>query len=571
MKELYKSNAKCLIVQSKFSAFSFWNYIEVCKLVDAKYPAAPLGLMTVAALLPQHWEFKLIDENVEELLDEHFKWADIVCTGGMLPQQKGMLKIIERAHSAGLPVVIGGPDPTAQPEIYKDADYLVSREGELTIPMFLKDLQKGAKKGVYIDDTMADMTKSPIPRYDLINFKNYIHVGIQYSRGCPFICEFCDIIELYGRKPRTKTTEQVLAELDVLYKLGYRGHVDFVDDNFIGNKNNVKKALPEIYKWSKEHGFPFFFTTEASINLADDDALLDMMKQCDFRFVFIGIETPDDDLLVEMGKRQNVNKPIKESILKIYQHGMVVNGGFIMGFDNEKSDIADRMIEFVQDTGITLTMLGTLYALPNTQLTRRLRKEGRLFEEGSSLEEDTSIDQLTSGLNFLTKRPRLEILKDYARVIEYIYNPKRYFERVIYTSLNIKVDYKFKPTFKEKIFYLKSFLRVTAKLGFNSITGIHYWKMIFLTLFKNIKGIEAAVNLAAMYIHFYTQSKFIVKLTRDKINEVENHGEDKYNDRMKKTTAVKKTEKNKSKTTMIKAKPQTKGKKGKKKEFGLTA
>lgn len=534
MSNLYESKTKCLIVQSKFSSFSFWNYTEVCKLVGAKYPAAPLGLMTLAALLPQHWEFKLIDENVEPLLDEHFEWADLVCTGGMLPQQKGMLKIIDKAHQFQLPVVVGGPDPTAQPKVYEKADFLVTREGELTIPMFLKDLEKGKKKGVYVADGMCDMTKSPIPRFDLINFKNYIHVGIQYSRGCPFICEFCDIIELYGRKPRTKTNEQVLAELDTLYKLGYRGHIDFVDDNFIGNKLNVKKTLPEIRNWSKERKYPFYFTTEASINLADDNDLLKMMQDCDFRFVFIGIETPDDDLLMEMGKRQNVNKPIKESILKIYQHGMVVNGGFIMGFDNEKTTIADKMIEFVQDTGITLTMLGTLYALPNTQLTRRLKKEGRLFEEGSDPDEETGIDQLSSGLNFLTKRPRLDILKDYTKVVEYIYQPRRYFERVIYTALNIKVNYKFKPTLKESLFYFRSFLRVTAKLGFKGLTAKHYWKMIFLVLFKNIKGIEAAVNLAAMYIHFYDQSRFIVNLTRNKIEDVEKHGEEKYNAMMKK-------------------------------------
>jgi radical SAM superfamily enzyme YgiQ (UPF0313 family) len=534
MADLYKSNTKCLIVQSKFSAFSFWNYTEVCEIVDAKYPAAPLGLMTLAALLPQHWEFKLIDENVEPLLDEHLEWAEIVCTGGMLPQQKGMLKIIERAHKHNLPVVLGGPDPTTQPNIYKAADYLVTREGEDTIPMFLKDLKKGVKKGVYISDGMADITKSPVPRYDLINFKNYIHVGIQYNRGCPFVCEFCDIIELYGRKPRTKTNEQIIAELDTLYKLGYRGHIDFVDDNFIGNKNNVKKVLPEIYKWSKEHKFPFYFTTEASINLADDEKLLEMMQDCDFRFVFIGIETPDEDLLVEMGKRQNVNKPIKESILKIYQHGMVVNGGFIMGFDNEKTTIAKSMIEFIQETGITLAMLGTLYALPNTQLTRRLRKEGRLFEEGSNPDEETGIDQLSSGLNFLTKRPRLDILRDYSKVVDYIYNPKRYFERVIYTALNIKVNYKFKPTLGESLKYFRSFLRVTGKLGFNRVTGYNYWKMIFLVLIKNIKGIEAAVNLAAMYIHFYKQSRFIVDLTRQKIKEVEEQGEEKYNERMRK-------------------------------------
>ena len=526
---LYTQKSKCLIIQCEFSSLSFWNYTEVCKIAGAKYPAAPLGLLTVAALLPQYWEFKLVDQNCETLRDEHFEWADIICTGGMLPQQKGIREIITRAHKSGIPVVVGGPDPTAQPELYKDADYLVRNEGELTIPMFLKDLEKGALKGEYSSDEMADMSKSPIPRFDLIDFKNYLHVGIQYSRGCPFTCEFCDIIELFGRKPRIKTNKQVLAELDTLHQLNYRGHVDFVDDNFIGNKNNVKKILPEIIQWSKERKFPFYFTTEASINLADDDQLLNLMRQCDFRFVFIGIETPDNTLLQEMGKRQNINKSIKESILKIYRHGMVVNGGFILGFDNEPETIAKSMMQFIQDTGVSVPLVGTLYALPRTRLTRRLQSEGRLLEAGSNIRSDYDIDQLTNGLNFITKRPRMEILRDYAAVISSIYNPKNYFARLTYTALNLKPANKFTPNPGEIFKYGKAAIRVIVNLGFQKSTAYHFWKMFFAVLVKNFKGIEAAVNLAALFIHFQKQSKFVIELTGKKINTIESIGEEKFN------------------------------------------
>ncbi|MFC2170885.1 B12-binding domain-containing radical SAM protein [Calditrichota bacterium] len=229
-----KKDTKCLIVQSEFSAFSFWNYTDVCKLLGAKYPAAPLGLLTVAALLPQQWQFKLVDANVEPLLDAHFEWADIVCTGGMLPQQQGIFSVIDKAHQHGCPVVVGGPDPTSQPNFYQSSDYLVLGEGEITIPMFLQDLEKGCESGEYKSAERADMTKAVIPRYDLIRFSDYIQVGMQYSRGCPFNCEFCDIIELYGRKSRTKIPEQIINELQSLYDLGYRGHIDFVDDNLIG-------------------------------------------------------------------------------------------------------------------------------------------------------------------------------------------------------------------------------------------------------------------------------------------------------------------------------------------------
>ena len=534
----------CLIVQSKFSEFSFWNYTEVCEIVNRKYPSAPLGLITMAALMPQEWNFKLIDENVEELTDDHFKWADFVCTGGMLPQQKGMAKVIERSKQFNLPVAVGGPDPTSQPHHYEGADFKILGEAELTIPMFLEDFNKGAKKGTYQTAELADMKKAVTPRFDLINFQNYLHVGVQFCRGCPFDCEFCDIIELYGRKPRLKSADQIIAELQSLYDLGYRGHVDFVDDNFIGNKKSVKEVLPKVIEWSKARKHPFFYTTEASINMADDEDLMQLMRDADFRYVFIGIETPDDELLKAMGKKQNVKKPIGEMIRKIYDYGMVVNAGFIMGFDNETEHTADNMIDLIEDTGIGMAMLGTLYALPNTQITRRLRKEWRLFEDGEGISEEV-VDQLSSGLNYVTLRPRLDILKDYARVIKRIYTPKDYFTRIISSSILTKQTTKFKPNFKEILINIRSVYRITKKLGFNKRTGGQYWKMIFTVLFKNIWSLEIAINLAAMYIHFEKQSQYIVSVIEEQIKHVEEKGEKTIN-----------TQRNKKKKTKGKTKKE---------------
>ena len=533
MKNLLEQGTRCLIVQSQFSEFSFWNYVDVCKIAGAKYPAAPLGLMTVAALLPQQWEFRLIDENVELLLDEHFEWADIVCTGGMLPQQQSILSVIEKAHLYGCPVVVGGPDPTSQPNLYTSADFLVLGEGEVTIPMFIRDLEKGINGGEYKSTERADMAKAVVPRFDLIKFGDYLQVGIQYSRGCPFNCEFCDIIELYGRKSRTKTSEQILKELKTLYRLGYRGHIDFVDDNFIGNKKNVKKVLTDIREWSKANKYPFYFSTEASMNLMDDEELLQLMKDVDFRFVFLGIETPEEAVLKSINKKININKSIVNAIKKISSYGMVVNAGFIIGFDNEGDKTAESMIRCIQDSGICMAMVGKLYALPNTQLTRRLKIEGRLFENGSMIKDtSTQIDQMTSSLNFITSRPRVDVLRDYVAVIKYIYNPKNYYERVTYTGLNLKPDNKYKPDIMRVLKTTKSFLKLCKKVGFNKTTGWFYWKMFFTVLLKNPKAIEAAVNLAAMFMHFNKQAGFIINLTNKEIDNIESFGEEKYNQSM---------------------------------------
>jgi len=519
MEDLTKTDINCLIIQSKFSEFSYWNYTEVCNIAGAKYPTAPLGLLTMAALMPQNWNFQLIDENVEDLKKEHFTWADLVCTGGMLPQQSGTLEIIAKAHENGKRVVVGGPDPTSQPDIYKDADFLVCGEGEVTIPLFLEDMKKGRPRRIYKTDQLADMSKAVIPRFDLIQFEHYLNVGVQYSRGCPFNCEFCDIIELYGRKPRMKTNTQVLKELQTLYDLGYRGHVDFVDDNFIGNKSKVKSVLKDVYIWSEQNKFPFFFSTEASINLADDEELLELMRNVDFRYVFVGIETPDDNLLKEMGKKQNVNKPISQMIERILDYGIIVNGGFIMGFDCETSSTAENMIQLIENSGIALAMLGLLYALPNTQLTRRLQKEGRMNRNSMQLEQLNAIDQITSGLNFETMRPKKQILRDFAHVNSTIYSPENYFKRVEHIASRIELKIKHKYGFRKSIYNLRSFLRLTIKLGFQKKTGKLYWETLFKVAQKNIKGLETAVNLAAMFIHFQKQTDYVLELTHKKIRQ----------------------------------------------------
>lgn len=529
MRDFLKESINCLLVQTKFSAFSFWNYQDVCDIVGAKYPAAPLGLLTVAGLLPQHWNFRLIDENVEPLLDEHLLWADLVCSGGMLPQQKSMISLISRAHSFERTIVLGGPDPTSQPHLYSNADFLVLGEGEITIPMFLEDLGNGARSGTYSSAERANMMDSVVPRYDLIRFRNYIMIGMQFIRGCPFNCEFCDVIELFGRTPRFKSSEQILKELQTLYDLGYRGHIDMVDDNFIGNKSRVKELLREIRKWSAERKYPFFFTTEASVNLADDDELLGLMRDCDFRYVFLGIETPENDTLLQNRKNQNVNKPVADAVRKILSYGIVSNGGYIIGFDTESRQVADNMIASIQESGISMAMIGLLYALPNTQLTKRLDAEGRLFHVTSQSVSDTDIDQMTSGLNFVTLIPRAEIFKNYIKVLAAVYDPGQYYQRVTYTGLNINTRYRHKPSFSTWLIYMRSFLRVCKTAGFSKSTGWLYWKMFFTVIARNPKGIEAAVNLAAMYIHFRKQKEYIVSATSSAIMNLASISEEDFN------------------------------------------
>jgi radical SAM superfamily enzyme YgiQ (UPF0313 family) len=422
-----------LMVCPRFEAETFWSFKQTSKAFGAKYPAPPLGLITVAALLPRSWSVRLINRNTEELTDDDLDWADLVFTGGMLPQAGDTLDIIDLCRAWGKPVAVGGPSVTSSPHGYPAANFRVLGEAEGVIEQFVEAWEAGAREGLFeAEKFQVDVTKTPIPRFDLLKFDDYLHVGVQFSRGCPFTCEFCDIIELYGRVPRAKTSVQMLAELDELYRLGYRGLVDFVDDNLIGNKKAVKAFLPELAKWLAAHDYPFEFTTEASINIADDQELLMLMNRASFVGVFVGIESPDPTTLIAMRKKQNTRRNIAQSVHKIYAAGLFVHAGFIIGFDSETQSAADAMVELIEEAAIPVCMVGLLYALPNTQLTRRLEKEGRLHPhlERKDLMDVKSADQCTMGLNFETLRPREEILADYVRILERIYDPVAYAGRL---------------------------------------------------------------------------------------------------------------------------------------------
>ncbi|HEY1473143.1 MAG TPA: B12-binding domain-containing radical SAM protein [Pseudolabrys sp.] len=494
---------RVLLIYPKFVPNSFWNYTDTCKLLGTRYPAAPLGLITVAALLPQSWEFKLVNRNTEDLDSEDLAWADIVMTGGMLNQQPDCRYLIELCHSLGKPIAVGGPDATSSPHLYKAADFRVLGEAEDVINDFVAAWERGERSGTFqAEKFQVDVTKTPIPRFDLLKFDQYLYICVQYSRGCPFTCEFCDIIELYGRNPRAKTNEQMLAELGRLYTLGYRGHVDFVDDNLIGNKKALKKFLPELKAWQQAHDIPFEFSTEASMNLADDDELLEMLRQANFFGVFIGIESPDPETLKQTSKKQNTRRNMAENIHKIYSYGLFVTAGFIVGFDNEKGSIADAMAEFIDECAIPVCMVGLLYALPGTQLARRLVKEGRLHEGHDTVPDDYAGDQCANGINFETKRPLRDVLTDYKNILEQVFEPKAYARRL--ERLTAMLNRSGRPLELPK----EDRRRVLATLAtvyriLDAMPGGRdvFWNTFMNCARNNPAALQSIVSLMAIYAH----------------------------------------------------------------------
>ena len=501
---------KCLLISPRFPDLSYWNFREPCELLGARYPSVPLGLITVAALLPQEWEIRLLDLNVREMDLALLDWADLVMAGGMIPQQRNLLALIELCHARGKRIAVGGQDPTSQPDIYASADYLVLDEGELTIPKFLADLNAGVTRGIYRSTEKPDLTQSPTPRFDLLELRQYLFVGMQFSRGCPLNCEFCDVIELYGRKVRTKTPDQALRELECLYRLGYRGHVDFVDDNFIGNRQAVMAFLVELLSWSRQRGFPFLFSTEATISLANDPTLLDMMEAVDFRYIFVGIETPDADLLIRSQKKINTRHPIVESVHRLNSHGMIVTAGFILGFDGETRAAADNIVACVESAGIPMAMVGLLAALPNTQLTRRLIREGRM-QGDAFLVQPGDVDQATSGLNFTPWRPRAEILEDYAALVRQLYSPRRYFGRVLAVVRQLTRHPKQVGSMRGRWTDIRARGVLIWRLGCRPGTSWCFWRTVLVTLMTRPKNFETALHHMALFLHLRKHTRFVLK------------------------------------------------------------
>lgn len=429
----------------------------------SSYP--PMGLLTVAAMLPKDWQIKLVDCNVSPVSASDWSWAELVMVSAMLPQQQNFHAQVKMAKSLGKPVAIGGPYPTALPEeaASSGADYLVLNEGEITVPMFLQDLQAGATSGTYTTQEKPDISQSPIPRFDLLDLDAYAALSIQFSRGCPFLCEFCDIITLYGRNPRVKTSPQMLAEFECLYQLGWRGVVSIIDDNFIANRRHTEVFLQELLIWMKEKHYPFIFVTEASVDLAQHKELLELMVACNFRGVFLGIETPDEDSLLLTKKKQNVREPIKESLAIINQAGLSTIAGMIIGFDGEKKGAGHRIVNFLDDAAIPMANFGILQALPTTALWARLEKEQRLISTSSTFIS-------TKPMNFTPTRPAYDIIQEYIDANWQLYDHKNYLDRVYEHCLRVTiVNHGFikKMGRKELIFRLKKLDRkIFGLLGY---------------------------------------------------------------------------------------------------------
>jgi radical SAM superfamily enzyme YgiQ (UPF0313 family) len=470
---------------------TFWSFKHVLNFVSKKAAFPPLGLMTIGAMLPKEWEKKLVDINITELTDEQIQWADIVFIGAMLVQKKSAQEIINRCKAKGKKVVAGGPAFTTQHEKFKNVDHFVLNEAEVTLPLFLEDLKQENPKQIYTSDKRPDIKETPIPLWSLINFKDYVSLSIQYSRGCPFNCEFCDIIIMNGRIPRTKTPEQIINEMQSLYEAGWRGPLFIVDDNFIGNTAEVKKMLTLLINWQKEHKYPFQLYTEASTNLADDEELMQMMSAANFFKVFLGIETPCVDSLKECGKMQNATRDLADAVKTIHKNGMQVMGGFIVGFDNDSEKIFDAQIKFIQQTGVVTAMVGMLTALPQTRLWHRLKAEGRLTQ-------DTSGENTDGSLNFVPKMGKEKLAEGYKKILSTIYSPKQYYKRIDTFIRN------YKPTAKSRISKkdIKAFLKSMWRIGILSKSRFLYWKLILKTSLTKTKAFPTAVELAILGLHF---------------------------------------------------------------------
>ncbi len=492
---------KALLLYPHFPQ-SFWSYDRFMEIAGLKAVIPPLGIITVAALLPSDWEIRFCDRNVIHETDADWEWCDIVILSAMLVQKTDFQALIRKAVQLGKKVAVGGPYPTSVPQDALDAgaQFLVLDEGERTVPQFLKALSQGETHGIFRSLEKPDVTQSPMPRFDLLQRDAYLMMAIQFSRGCPFNCEFCDIISLYGRKPRTKTPTQALAELQTLYDLGWRGSLFIVDDNFIGNQRNVKCFLRELIPWMQQHHYPFTFMTEASVNLAEDDELLQLMGEARFYAVFLGIETPDQDSLQVTRKLQNTRNPLVEACKKINEAGMLIYAGFILGFDGERAGAGDRIQAFVEQTSIPQPMLGLLQALPNTALWERLKKEQRLLENSNHLTGDQN-----TLMNFIPTRPITELAREYVDGFWQMYEPQRYLRRCLQQCLKIRCRQRRRQTMQ---FPWHKCLRLFVQLVWSQ--GIHrteirgqFWHQLWIILWNKPEILNVYLGLCAAGEHFW--------------------------------------------------------------------
>ena len=484
---------KILLVNPKFPE-TYWSFRHALPFEGKRSVFPPLGLLTVSSLLPRDCERRLIDLEVERLKDSHIEWADMIFITGMLAQKQSLHEVVQRGKQRGKLIVLGGPYVTSTIEELPYADHIFQGEAETTLPQFFVDLERGQAKRVYKAPERPPLAITPVPDFGLVNLKRYSNMSVQYSRGCPFSCEFCDIIEIYGRVPRTKSNQQMLAEFDALKQLGWRGPLFIVDDNFIGNKKNVRLLLPDLIEWQKKNGYPFSLLTEASVNLADDDELLVAMKDAGFRRVFLGIETPVEESLKEAQKSQNRGN-LLESVRKIQSRGMEVMAGFIVGFDNDPEDIFERQIEFIRESAIPMAMVGMLNALPDTQLWKRLEREGRL------LGADATGNNTIATVNFIPKMDVEKLVSGYQTIMRTIYKPSEYYRRALESLKRVPQDvpeahqyHGFKA--------VKAFLRIAFTLGVLDAERREFWRFFLKAAHEHHDRMTELLRHAAMAYHF---------------------------------------------------------------------
>ena len=485
---------KVLLIYPEYPA-TFWSFKHALPFISKKVSLPPLGLLTVASLLPEKWEKKLIDLNAAELGDKDIMWADYIFISGMVVQRKSAKEVAKRAKSFGKFVVAGGPLFTNEYIDFDNVDCFVLNEGEITIPMFLKDLENNNLKHVYKSEEKPDLEMTPVPMWSLINSKDYASLSMQISRGCPYNCDFCDIILMNGRVPRLKSPEQVIEEMDALYDYGWRGGVFIVDDNFIGNKIEAVRILRKIVQWMELKNKPFTLYTEASINLADDTRLLELMQKANFDSVFIGIETPEECGLISCGKIHNTRKDLLEKVKIIQRNGLEVQGGFILGFDTDTPNTFDNMIKFIQKSGIVTAMVGLLHAIPETKLYKRLHNEKRILSVPTGDNTDFS-------LNFVPIMNPESLMEGYKKVIDTIFAPKHYYKRVItYLKEYNKIAVNKKLSFRLQI---KALSKAIWKIGIKGKGKFHFWKLVSWTIIRKPSLISEAITYSIYGYHYRT-------------------------------------------------------------------
>lgn len=484
-------------------ADTFWSFKHALKFIRKRAALPPLGLLTVGAMLPPEWTKRLVDVNVRKLRENDLARADVVFISGMIAQQDSAHALVARCRAAGKTIVAGGPLFTLDHEQFPEVDHFVLNEAEVTLPEFLHDFGRGAARRVYVSSERPDIQRTPAPLWELVNLRHYASMSVQFSRGCPFDCEFCNITAMFGHRPRTKTTGQVIAELDGLRQHGWRGPVFFVDDNFIGNKRILKEELlPALIQWQRSRrGTPLF--TEASINLADDEELMRLMVEAGFHQVFVGIETPEEAGLAECNKRQNQKRDLVADVRRIQRAGLQVQGGFIVGFDSDTPTIFARQIEFIQKSGIVTAMVGLLQAIPGTKLHQRLNAQGRLIGP-------TTGDNVDGTTNFIPRMNRETLLEGYRTLMGHLYAPGPYYQR-IRTFLREYQPPKISGSLSWR--YFMAFLHANLRLGIFGRERFHYWSLLLWTSFCRPTLFPLAVTLS-VYGHHFRKTCRVLRLGR---------------------------------------------------------